>query len=73
MGTKGQLHAREHLPAPRMHHVMVLHQEERVLCAILEGTEAVGTQKRHRPHCWVQEDFLEETVVLTVQWGGKER
>lgn len=45
-----------------------------VLCEVLEGTEAMGAQKRNVSHPWVQEAlFLEDAVVLTVQWGGMEK
>lgn len=39
----------------------------------LEGTEVVGAQKRHGPYPWVQEDFLGETVFLSLQGSRKER
>lgn len=45
-----------------------------VLSEVLEGTEAMGAQKRNGPHPWVQEAFFpEDAVVLTVQWSGMEK
>lgn len=52
-----------------MHHVETLHQEGRVF----GGDRSGGSPEKHGPHPWVQEDFLGETVFLSLQGGRKER